>query len=158
LGPTLFYVMFYPAFMVLVSLLVGVTQNCGCLNRLFTVLQNMLLFSFILRMLIEVSIEIYMAGFISLVDKRMDSLINTVSYITSWIALLFLVAVIVLLPLFLEKNAAKLQEPEFKKKYGSIYEEISSHNKFAKYFYSFFLARRFIVALALVFLGEWPGG
>jgi len=109
-------------------------------------------------MLIEVSIELYMTGLISIVSNPMGNFLKVLSLICSWLVVAFLISVMVLLPLFLEKNSTRLYKPEFKRKYGSIYEEISSHNRFARYFYSFFLARRFIVALALVFLGHWPGG
>ena len=69
-------------------------------------------------------------------------------------SLLFIVPVFSIY--YLRKHRKKLQKPEIKIKFGSLYENINTLHRRPLLYMSFFCLRRFLLSVAIVWLPEFP--
>ena len=124
----------------------------NCLDKIW----RAIIWNMVLRVLIETCMENSVVNMI-----RMHS-INTKTWFESvttslafaWLIVLGLFGILV--PLFLYKKRNSLNTKEFTKKYGSLTENLKTKSYMARFFYTFYVLRRMIVALVLVFLVPYP--
>ena len=124
----------------------------NCLDKIW----RAIIWNMVLRVLIETCMENSVVNMI-----RMHS-INTKTWFESattalaftWLIVLGLFGILV--PVFLYKKRNSLTSKEFTKKYGSLTENLKTKSSLARFFYTFYVLRRMLVAVVLVFLVPYP--
>jgi len=67
-----------------------------------------------------------------------------------------MIGVPIFLAWFLKKHHRELAEPKFKNRIGMLYGNLEVDKLLAVMYYPFFLARRFLLTLIIVFLKDYP--
>jgi hypothetical protein len=83
---------------------------------------------------------------------------NTSTNILSGTLSIALTAFIIIFPpfilFFLKKYKYKLENPEFKKKFDALYDNVDTHKDSCIYLVPFFLFRRLILGLTIIFVDD----
>ena len=84
------------------------------------------------------------------------STLETNSTILSFILTAFMIGVPIFLAWYLKKHHRELTEPKFKNRIGMLYGNLEVDKLLAVMYYPFFLARRLLITLIIVFLKDYP--
>ena len=103
--------------------------------------------------------EFYVPLFISLFLNINYVTINSIFGLCSFSLACFLTLALCVLPIYysrvLIKNRHRLEEEEFKAQYGAFYEGLKPGKLSTLLFYQFFLVRRVLMVLFLIFCARW---
>ena len=95
-----------------------------------------------------------MSCFIVFKDVRFDSTLMKLNLLFAILLSIPLIIMPIFIPIFLIKNFDQLDDKSIKNKYESIYLEVVTTNKIAIMFSTFFLLRRMIFAISIMFISN----
>jgi hypothetical protein len=115
----------------------------------------MIVFNMVLRSLAQSYIIIALAVLLNVANPYFETKLDRISTVVSILGSLVIGSLPIFFGSFLFLKRAKLQQPQIKKRIGMLYRNMNSDSLSLMY-YPFFMLRRFMVALTIVFLFEYP--
>lgn len=149
IGTLIFMFMILPM-LALVSLLLGF-KPCGKKSNSWSQsLKEKLFWNAPIRMLTESYSIIAMCALINLMEIGKGNSFRITNTVSSIVAIVLVILLPILVPVFLYKNWENLNDEDFKKKYGALYEELKiEESKWVLLEPVFFFGRRFFLAVVL---------
>ena len=130
---------------------VGWVKNC--LQKIW----RFFFWNFVIRFVVETAIELQISNFVRLMAYRTDSWYETFLSSISICSIAILGIYALLVTPFLQCKKDQIHSEEFKAKYGALTEGLKAENLSARFYFSFFMTRRFLVAVLIVYMIKRPG-
>jgi hypothetical protein len=121
-------------------------------NSIYVLLKNTLIFGVVLSYFSKSYLKLYINS-LQGTESSGEPGARAIAYILVVVLSLAIVAILV----GLSRNKGMLQDPNFFIKYGALYNNIRRERFSGYQFIVFFLARRMIYALSIVYLASLPG-
>ena len=119
-------------------------------------LKTSLVWNSFIRMYLETAFEMILAMMILIYAISFEDWYSGVSTMVLFVQVAFLALLLAFIPIFLSYKKKVLRRSKFKKKYGSLMLALTTVGLSPKLYQSFFLGRRIILAILIVFADELP--
>ena len=107
-------------------------------------------------MYLETALEMALAMMILFYAVSFEDWYSGVSTVVLFAEVTFMALLLVLIPIFLSYQKKVLRRTKFKKKYGSLMLALKTKGFSPKLYQSFFLGRRIVLAILIVFADDTP--
>ena len=143
-------------FLMLISILIFCRKKvypkcCKCFKKLVIVVQAKLMFNSILRALIQTYLANSLAVLVSFKSTNFNSSMGITDFVAACLLIIVLLAYPIWIYKFVLKRKLELSEPEMRKKFDSVYQNVDVEKTKALSHTSFFLWRRILFAVVIVY-------
>ena len=143
-------------FLLLISLLVFCRKKvypkcCSCFKKLVITVQAKLMFNSVLRALIQTYLANSLAVMLSFKSTDFESTKGVTDFIVACLLIIVLLAYPLWIFRFLRKRKQELSDPEMRKKFDSVYQNVDVDKTNALQHTSYFLWRRILFAAIIVY-------
>ena len=107
----------------------------------------------LIRIALTFDTPVSLSFFLNIRDRTFAHALDIVSFISAVLVMLLFIIVPIYFGRKIIKNKHRLEDEEFKEKYGGLYRVLKTESNWSILYYQFFILRRLILAAAVIFGG-----